>query len=149
MTRSVCNSAAATLETLTRDLDPGERTEFRARTGVHMTLYVERLRDVSAGSLFTAAHAHAGHLGELVPDPMVTLLRCLDGSWVPLEISTPFARVVTAETGDRVRIVPRDEHRRLVKLVEAWMRNVRVNLLGSAHAFREEEMCSLVASPAA
>ncbi|MET0795402.1 MAG: hypothetical protein ABW061_28040 [Polyangiaceae bacterium] len=38
-------------------------------------------------------------------------------------------QVVTAEVGDTVRVVLRDEHRRLVKLVEVWMRNVRTALL--------------------
>ncbi|MEO8901160.1 MAG: hypothetical protein ABI488_05755 [Polyangiaceae bacterium] len=142
MTRSVCNSASATLELLTRDLDSGERAEFRDRSGVHMTLHVSRLADCAAGSLFSIAHAHAGHLGELVPDPLVTLLRGLDGAWTPTEISTPFAHVVTAEVGDTVRVVLRDEHRQLVKLTEVWTRNVRFNLLRSAHAFRKEEMCS-------
>ena len=148
MTRSVCSSASATLEILIRDLDPGERCEFRNRAGVHMTLHVERLADCAAGSLFTIAHAHAGHLGELVPDPMVTLLRSLDGSWTPLKISTPFTQVVTAEAGDAARVVLRDEHRRLVTLVDVWMRKVEVNLLRASHILEKEEMCSPVAYPA-
>ncbi len=133
MTTCVCSSASATLELLTRDLELGERAEFRDPAGVHMTLYVSPLQVVSAGPSFTIAHAHVGHLGELIPDPMVTLLRSLDGSWTPLEISTPFACIVTAEAGDSARVVLRDEHRRLVKLVEVWMRNVRANLLPGAH----------------
>jgi hypothetical protein len=80
MTRPICPSASVTLELLTRDLEPGDRVEFRDRTGVHMTLHVERLADVAPGSLLTVAHAHSGHLGELVPDPLVTLLRGLDGA---------------------------------------------------------------------
>jgi hypothetical protein len=83
MKRSVCSSPAARRETLTRDFEPGERTELRDRKGGHVTLYVERLGDVSAGSLFTLAHAHAGHLGELICDPTVVVLRSLDGSWAP------------------------------------------------------------------
>ena len=142
MATSVCSSATATLDLLARDLGPGERTEFRNRHGLRMTLYVERLPDVPAGSRFTVAHAHAGHLGELICDPMVTLLRGMDGSWTPLEISTPFARVVTAEVGDTARVVLRDEHRRLVKLVEVWMRQVQANLLGAQPLFQKEEMCS-------
>jgi hypothetical protein len=129
MTRSVCSSASATLELLTRDLEPGERVEFRDRSGLHMTLHVERLSDCASGSLFTLAHVHAGHLGELVPDPLVTLLRGLDCSWTPLEISTAFAEVVTAEARDAVRVLLRDEHRRLVKLTEVWMRNVKAGPL--------------------
>lgn len=144
MTRSVCNSASATLELLTRDLDSGERAEFRDRSGVHMTLHVSRLADCAAGSLFSIAHAHAGHLGELVPDPLVTLIHGVDGSWVPLEISTPFAHLVTADTGDRVPVILRGEHRRLVALVNVWMRNVEVNLL-KRDALQGEEMCSRVA----
>lgn len=142
MTKSVCLSASATLELLTRDLEPGERVEFRDRMGVHMTLHVERLADVSAGSLFTLAHAHAGHLGELICDPMVTLIRELDGSWVPLEVATPFTRMVTAEVGDPVRVLLRDEHRRLVKLVEVWTASIHVNLLSARNAFQREEVCS-------
>ncbi len=142
MTRSVCNSGSATLELLTRDLEPGGRVEFRDRTGLHMTLHVERLADAPEGSLFTLAHGHAGHLGELVPDPFVKLFRGVDGSWTPLEIATPFTQVVTAEAGDTVRVVLREEHRRLVKLVEVWMRNVKVNLLSARHVFQKEEVCS-------
>jgi hypothetical protein len=142
MTRPVCRSASATLELLTGDLEPSGRTEFGDRTGKHMTLYVARLADCGAGSLFTVAHAHAGHLGELVPDPMVTLLRGLGGSWVPLEIATPFAHVVTAEAGDPVRVVLRDEHRRLAKLVDVWMVDVRDGLLRAEPVLQKEEMCS-------
>ena len=144
MTRSVCNSASDTLDLLTRDLEPGERTEFRDRTGVHMTLYVERLPDVRAGSIFTVAHAHTGHLGELVCDPLVTLLRGPDGSWTPLEISTPFTHLATVELDPR-RVVLRDEHRRLVKLTDVWMLNIRANLLRAHSSLQKEEMCSLVA----
>jgi hypothetical protein len=143
MTTSICRSASATLEQLTRDLEPGGRAEFRDPAGVHMTLYVSRLPEVPAGSLFTIAHAHAGHIGEPICDPLVTLLRAVDGSWVPLEITTPFAHVVTAEAGDPVRIVARDEHRRLLKLVEIWMRNVSANLLRAHHVLQKEEVCSL------
>jgi len=128
-------------------MDPGERAEFRDPAGVHMTLYVSRFQDVPAGSLFAVAHAHAGHLGELVADPSVLVLRVLDGSWTPLEIATPFAHVVTAEF-DPVRVVLRDEHRRLVKLTEVWMRNVSANLIRAHHVLQKEEMCSLDAYPA-
>ena len=144
MTKSVCNSASATLALLARDLEPGEHAEFHDRSGVHMTLHVERLADGASGSLFTLAHAHSGHLGELIPDPRVVVLRSVDGSWTPTEISTPFACIVTAEAGDPLRVVARDEHRRLVKLVEVWMRNVRANLLRAQPALRKEEMCSPV-----
>ncbi len=144
MTRSVCISASATLELLTRGLEPGERAEFRDPAGAHMTLCVSRFQDVPAGSLFAVAHAHAGHLGELICDPSVLVVRAIDGSWTPLEISTPFTLVVTAEAGDTARVVLRDEHRRLVKLVEVWMRNVRSNLLRAQPVLRKEEMCSPV-----
>lgn len=113
-----------------------------------MTLYVERLPDVPASSVFTVAHAHTGHLGELICDPLVTLLRGPDGSWTPAEISTRFARVVTAEAGDIVRVILRDDHRRLVTLVNVWMRQVRANLLGAQPVLQKEEVCSLVAYPA-
>lgn len=106
-----------------------------------MTLHVERLADVAPGSLLTVAHAHSGHLGEPVPDPLVTLLRGLDGAWTPLEITTPFTHLVTVEL-DPLRVVLRDEHRRLVKLVDVWMRQVEANLLRAHHAFQKEEMCS-------
>jgi hypothetical protein len=148
MAKSVCLSTSGTLALLTRDLEPGQRTEFRDPAGEHMTLFVSHLADPAAGSVFTLAHAHAGHLGELICDPLVTLLRTVDGSWVPLEISTPFAHVVTVEAGDAVHVVLRDEHRRLVKLTEVWMRNVEVNLLRARHVLQKEEMCSPVAYPA-
>ena len=146
MTRSVCSSASATLETLTRDLEPGERSEFRDPAGLHMTLYVSRFQDVAAGSLFAVAHAHAGHLGELICDPSVLVVRAIDGSWVPLEIATPFSLVVTAEASDGVRVVLPIEHRRLVKLVDVWMR--KANILRAQPVLGKEEMCSLVAYPA-
>jgi hypothetical protein len=128
MTTSVCSSASATLALLTRDLEPGEPVEFRDGSGVHMTLHVERLADCASGSLYTLAHRHAGHLGELVPDPLVTLLSCRVESWTPLEIATPFAHLVTVEL-DPLRVVLRDEHRRLIKLTELWMANIKANLL--------------------
>ena len=140
MTRSVCSSASTTLELLTGDLEPGECVEFRDSAGIHMALHVERLADAPAGSLFTLAHAHAGHLGEFIPDPLVALFRSPDGSWTPLEITTPFAQVVAAEL-DPLRVVLRDEHRRLVALTEVWMRNVEVNLLRARHILRKEEVC--------
>jgi hypothetical protein len=37
--------------------------------------------------------------------------------------------VVTAEACDAVRVVLRDEHRRLVTLVDVWMRNAGLNLV--------------------
>jgi hypothetical protein len=148
MTGSVCSSASATLELLTRDLEPGERAEFRDPAGMHMTLFVSRLQDAPAGAPFTIAHAHANHFGELICDPIVTLLRAIDGSWTPLEIATPFAHVITAEAGDTARVILRAEHRRLVKLVEVWMRNVKANLLRARPVLQKEEMCSLVAYPA-
>ena len=110
-----------------------------------MTLYVARLADRAPGSLFTLAHAHTGHLGELVCDPLVTLLRGPDASWTPLEISTPFARVVTTEARGTMRLVQRDEHRRLVTLVNVWMRRVRANVLCAQPVLQKEEICSLVA----
>jgi hypothetical protein len=113
-----------------------------------MTLHIERLGNVAAGSLFTIAHAHAGHLGALVCDPMVTLLRDVDGSWVPLKISTPFTQVVTAEARDEARIILRGEHCCLVKLVNVWLANVRVSLLRARDALRTEDAPSVVDYPA-
>jgi hypothetical protein len=106
-----------------------------------MTLHVARLADVAPGSLFTIAHAHTGHLSELICDPLVTLLHHVDGSWTPFEITTPFTHLVTVEL-DPVRVVLRDEHRRLVKLVDVWMRQVEANLLRAHHAFQKEAICS-------
>jgi len=40
-----------------------------------------------------------------------------------------------------------DAHRRLVKLVEVWMRDVHANLL-RAQPVLKEEVCSLLAYPA-
>lgn len=126
MTKSVCQAAAATLELLTRDLEPGERAEARDRTGVHMTLHVERLADGPAGSLFVLAHRHHGR--EPVPDPAVVLL-CDGEYWTPLSITLPLSHVLTAGMDGVVIATRRDEHRRLVQLVDVWMRNVRAGLL--------------------
>jgi hypothetical protein len=71
MTRSVCRTAAATLDLLTDGLDPGDRIEVRGRAGVHMALHVERLHDGPAGPLFTVAHRHPGQ--EPVPESRRTL----------------------------------------------------------------------------
>ncbi len=126
MTKSVCQTAASTLDFLTRDIEPGERVEVRDRTGIHMTLHVERLPDGPAGSLFIVAHRHVGR--EPVPDPEVALLRTADGCWTPLSITLPLSHLVTVGP-DGVFVARRDEHRRLVKLVELWMANVRLGLL--------------------
>ena len=54
---------------------------------------------------------------------------------------TPFAHLVTVEL-DPLRVVLRDEHRRLAKLADVWMRQVEANLLRAHHAFQKAEMCS-------
>lgn len=127
MTKSVCHAAAATLELLTNDMAPGERLEFRDRSGVHMTLHVERLDNCAAASLFTVAHRHAGR--EPVPDPAVVLRRDGDGRWTPLSITLPLSHLVAAGMDGVVIATRRDEQRRLVMLTEVWMHNVRVGLL--------------------
>lgn len=127
MTKSVCLAAASTLHLLTADLDPGARAELRDRTGVHMTLHVERLPDVVVGSMFTLAHRHAARAS--IPDPEVTLLRTAEGQWTPLSITLPLSHLVTATADGGVLRGRRDEHCQLVTLVEVWMSNVRVNLL--------------------
>lgn len=137
MTKSVCLAAASTLHLLTADLDPGARAELRDRTGVHMTLHVERLPDVVIGSVFTLAHRHAAR--ESIPDPEVTLLRTAGGQWTPLSITLPLSHLVTATTDGGVLRGRRDEHRQLVALVEVWMSNVRVNLL-KQHALEDQEI---------
>jgi len=134
MTTCVCSSASATLELLTDGLERGGRAEFRDPTGVHMTLYVERLQDARAGSLFIVAHYHRGR--ELVPDPEVALLRRSD-AWTPLSIALPLSVVVTAGNDGIVIGGRREEHRRLVKLVDVWMANVSANLL--RHSVPEEQ----------
>jgi hypothetical protein len=143
MTRSICSSASDTLELLTRDLEPGGRAEFRDRAGVHMTLFVERLPDVPAGSLFIVAHYHRGR--EPIPDPEVALLRRHDGRWIPLSIALPLCVVVTTGNEGVMTEVPSDEHCRLVKLVDVWMANVRANLLRTQGVLQKEELCSPVA----
>ncbi len=146
MTRPVCSSASDTLELLTSDLEPGGRAEFRDRAGVHMTLFVERLPDVPTGSLFIVAHYHRGR--EPIPDPEVALLRSSGGRWTPLSIALPQSVVVTAGNDGVVIEGRRDEHRRLVKLVDVWMANVSANLLRTQGVLQKEKMCSPVAYPA-
>src|SRR5882724_8229052 len=73
MTTSVCHAAAATLALLTHDLEPGERAESRDRSGLHMPLFVERLQDAPAGSLFVVTHYYRGR--EPIPTPRS---RCCD-----------------------------------------------------------------------
>lgn len=136
MTNSVCQSAAATLELLTNGLQPGERVEVRDRAGVHMTLHVEQLPDGPAGALFVFAHRHVGRLP--VPDPAVSLLRSTDGRWTPLSITLPLSHIVTAGTDGVVVAARRDEHRRLVKLVDVWMANVRAGLLQQSRPENQE-----------
>lgn len=92
-----------------------------------MTLHVERLADVSDRSCFIVAHRHPAR--EPVPDPEVTLLRTADGCWSPLSIALPLSHLVTAGTDGVVIATRRDDHRRLVKLVEVWIANVRLGLL--------------------
>lgn len=127
MTKSVRQSAAATLELLTDGLQLGERVEVRDRAGLHMTLHVERLPDGPAGALFAFAHRHVGRLP--VPDPEVILLHTANGCWTPLSITLPISHVVTAGADGVVVAGRRSEHRRLVNLVEVWMSNVRAGLL--------------------
>jgi hypothetical protein len=136
MTRSVCQLAATTLELLTEDLQPGEHFELRDRAGVHMTLHVERLADVSDRSCFIVAHRHPGRVP--VPDPEVALLRETDGRWTPVSIALPLSRFVTAHMNGSVFAGRRDEHRRLLKLVDVWMHNVRVHLLKRGVAENQE-----------
>jgi len=135
MTTCVCSSASATLKLLTDGLEPGGRAEFRDRSGLHMTLYVERLQDARSGSVFVVAHYHRGR--EPMPDPEVALLLRPDGSWTPLSIALPLSIVVTAGNDGIVIGGRRDEHHRLVKLVDIWMANVRVGLL--RHSVQEEQ----------
>lgn len=127
MTNSVCPSASETLNHLTDGLQLGERIEVRDRAGVHMTLHVDRLPDSPAGALFVFAHRHVGR--QPVPDPAVSLLRSPHGRWIPLSITLPLSHIVTADTDGVVVAGRRDEHRRLVKLVDVWMANVRAGLL--------------------
>ena len=57
---------------------------------------------------------------------------------------------------DAARVPLRDEHRRLVKLVEIWTTNINQNLLRARYAFQNaflprgliEEMCSPAEYPA-
>jgi hypothetical protein len=140
MTRSVCHAAAATLDLLTDGLEIGDRIEVRDRDGVHMALHVERLPAGPAGPLFVFAHRPVGR--EPVPDPEVVLLRAAVGRWTPLSITLPSSHLVTASTDGAVVAERRDEHRRLVKLVDLWMRIVSANLLRTHHLLQEEEVCS-------
>jgi len=105
-----------------------------------MPLRVRRVGDSALGSLFSVGHYHESTVGTallLVDDPQVTVLRTESGDWVPVSLRTPFAHVVTAEATDSVRLLRTDEHARLVKLVEVWMRNIRTNLL-DADGLEEE-----------
>ncbi len=66
---------------------------------------------------------------EPISDPEVAMRREADGRWTPLSIALPLSHLATVAP-DGVAIAGcHDEHRRLVKLVEVWMANVRVNLL--------------------
>jgi hypothetical protein len=130
-------AAAATLDLLTGDREVGTSVEIRDRTGVHMPVHVERLADATVGSVFTVAHRHVGR--EPVPDPEVLLLRTAEGLWLPLSITLPLSHLVTATADGTVLRGRRGEHRRLVKLVEVWMSNVRVNLL-KQDALEEQEI---------
>jgi hypothetical protein len=127
MRKSVCRAAAATLDVLSADLEPWTRTELRDHAGIHMTLHVERVQDGASGALFMVAHRHVGR--ESIPDPEVTLLRTAEGRWTPLSIALPFSNLVTMAADGTLLRGRRGEHRRLVKLTEVWMNNVRVNLL--------------------
>lgn len=136
MIRSVCPWACSTIERVTDGIEPGECVEIRDRSGVHMTLHVERLADGPAGSVFVLAHRHPGR--EPVPDPEVTMLRGSDGHWTPLSIAMPFSSLMTARPDGSVMATRRNEHRRLIKLVEVWMTNVRTNLLKAVAPENEE-----------
>lgn len=136
MIRSVSPSACGTLERVTDGIEAGECVEIRDRSGVHMTLHVERLADRPAGSVFVLAHRHIGR--EPVPDPEVTMLRGSDGHWTPLAIALPFSSLTTASTDGSVMATRRNEHRRLITLVEVWMTNVRTNLLKAGAPENEE-----------
>lgn len=142
MTTSVCQATAETLEFITSGLETGEGVEFRDRTGMHMDLHVDRLQAVAGGSLFAVAHRHADR--EPVVDPEVTMLRTRDGHWIPLSIALPLSMVATAGADGVVLRERRGEHRKLVKLVDVWMRNVSINLL-SRDSLEDQEISPAVA----
>lgn len=103
---------------------------MREPSGIHMPLHIVRGADSPAGRVFAVAHRHQSR-GCEVADPEVTLVCTAVRAWIPVSIRTPFAHTVTVDaSGARMRVVRPDEHHRLVALVDVWMQNIAMHLLG-------------------
>ena len=130
----ICDSARRVLDEVTRGLSVGDGRTVSEPSGIHMALRVLRLDDRCAGHRFAVGHYHESAEGRwrtLVGDPEVELLWRPPHDWFPLSLRTPFAFVVTADVGDTLRVLHPIEQERLVKLVDVWMANVKMNLLRS------------------
>ena len=80
--RTVSKTAAAVLDTITADMDPGQARRIGEKGGAFMQVVVERLTESS----YSVAHYYEQN-GDLCPDPDMEFLRLGRGQWAPIAIT--------------------------------------------------------------
>lgn len=92
--------------------------------GSFMALHASRVLMNELGTIYSFAHFYDQH-GDLVPDPLVDLLRSPDGIWYPLSFESVFGhRQYVVFEDDGTVGVDRKQQRDLASFCSMWARNI-------------------------
>lgn len=113
--------AAAILDTLIADLQPGQVRRVGKKGGVFMQVVVERLTD----ERYSVSH-YLEQNGDLVPDPDIEFMR-LPAGWVPLNMTQQFGYIAPVSEDENWELTVDDkvQLRGLINFVGFWLNNIK------------------------
>lgn len=113
--------AAAVLDTLTADLEPGQVRRVGAADGPFMQVVIERLN----AEHFSVSHYFESN-GDLVPDPDMEFLRTPAGAWACVNITQPLGyEEAIRYASDWSLVIDAAALARLTAFAEQWMTNIK------------------------
>jgi hypothetical protein len=123
--RPVSRSAAAVFEAVVARIPEGsDSVKLDHAPGTFMALHVARVLKNEHGVIFSFAHFCQEH-GDLVPDPLVDMLRTSDGTWYPLSFESAVGHRQYVDFRDDGTVgVDRRRQRDLASFCSMWARNI-------------------------
>lgn len=123
--RPVSRRAAAVFESIISKIPEGsDSLKLDKAPGTFMALHVSRVLRNEHGVIYSFAHGYQEH-GDLVPDPLIDLLRTPDGIWFPLSFENCFGhRCYVRFREDGTIGVDRRQQRDLASFCSIWAKNI-------------------------